>query len=29
MAARVGVNTYLNKPWTDEELLNSIQSQIA
>lgn len=29
MAARVGVNTYLNKPWTDEELLTSIQSQIA
>jgi Chemotaxis protein histidine kinase and related kinases len=29
MAARVGVNTYLNKPWTDEELLSSIQSQIA
>jgi chemotaxis protein histidine kinase CheA/ActR/RegA family two-component response regulator len=29
MASRVGVNTYLNKPWTDEELLSSIQSQIA
>lgn len=29
MAARVGVNTYLNKPWTDDELLTSIQSQIA
>lgn len=29
MAARVGVNSYLNKPWTDEELLNSIQAQIA
>lgn len=29
LAARAGVNTYLNKPWTDEELLSSIQSQIA
>lgn len=29
MAARVGVNSYLNKPWTDEELMTSIQSQIA
>lgn len=29
MAARAGVNSYLNKPWTDEELMTSIQSQIA
>lgn len=29
MASRAGVNSYLNKPWTDEELLSSIQGQIA
>ncbi|WP_045857127.1 hybrid sensor histidine kinase/response regulator [Teredinibacter purpureus] len=29
MAKNAGVNTYLNKPWSDEELLASIQQQIA
>lgn len=29
MASKVGVNLYLNKPWTDEELLLSIQQQMA
>lgn len=29
LAERVGVSAYLNKPWTDEELLSSIQKQIA
>lgn len=29
MATKVGANSYLNKPWTDEELLSSIQKQIA
>lgn len=28
LAIRAGVNSYLNKPWTDEELLESIQKQI-
>lgn len=29
MARSVGVNTYLNKPWTDEELLSSIQAEMS
>ncbi len=29
LAAKAGVNSYLSKPWTDEELLTSIQSQMA
>lgn len=28
MAKKVGVNAYLNKPWTDDELLSSIQGQL-
>lgn len=29
MAQNAGVDTYLNKPWSDEELLTTIQKQIA
>ena len=28
MARKVGINAYLNKPWTDDELLTSIQTQL-
>lgn len=29
MAKNAGVDTYLNKPWSDEELLSTIQKEIA